>query len=324
MVIFRTMCSLRSVLALSLVTCLMPVLSAQTNVALRIDHRVGQAEVMAPLSVETPSGETVDIDRLEYYLSMFTIVHDGGQETAIPEAYVLADGLTDGLYALGSVAAVNTVEALKFHVGIDPDNNHADPASWPADHPLAPQVPSMHWGWAAGYRFVALEGGTADANLEIHALGDDNHYPGETEVAASIENGTLVFDVEADVLGFFHMLTVGTGLINHGEDAEAILVCNNLADRVFRLPGAAGVADVTADVLDLALVPIDNGAELQFGAVCPAGTHLELLDLLGRSVQQVNVPTGVQRFKLTDVRPGAFLISVQTPTGRTTRRWIQG
>ena len=34
----------------------------------------------------------MDIDRLEYYLSMFTVVHDGGQETAIPEAYVLADG----------------------------------------------------------------------------------------------------------------------------------------------------------------------------------------------------------------------------------------
>lgn len=305
-------------------TCLVPVLSAQTNVALRIDHRVGQAQVTAPLSVVTPAGETVDIDRLEYYLSMFTLVHDGGQETVIPQAYVLADGFTDGLHALGSVSGVNSVEALKFHVGIDPDNNHADPASWPADHPLAPQVPSMHWGWAAGYRFVALEGGTADANLEIHALGDDNHYPGETEVAASIENGTLVLDVEADVLGFFHMLTVGTGLINHGEDSEAILVCNNLADRVFRLPGAADVADKDGETLDLSLLAIENGAELQFGAACPAGTRVELLDLLGRSVQQVDVPSGVERFRLTDVRPGAFLISIQTPSGRITRRWIQG
>ena len=119
---------------------------------------------------------------------MFTFVHDGGQQTAIPEAYVLANGFVDGLHASRrGESGVNAVEDLMFNVGIDPDNNHADPASWPADHPLAPQVPSMHWGWAAGYRFVALEGGTADANLEIHALGDDNHYPGETEVAASIE-----------------------------------------------------------------------------------------------------------------------------------------
>ena len=31
----------------------------------------------------TPLGEEVEMDRLEYYLSMFTIVHDGGQETSL-------------------------------------------------------------------------------------------------------------------------------------------------------------------------------------------------------------------------------------------------
>ena len=90
MVIFRMMTFLRSALVLFVAMSMVHVLPAQTNVALRIDHRVGQAEVMEPLTVETPAGETVEIDRLEYYLSMFTVVHDGGQETAIPEAYVLA------------------------------------------------------------------------------------------------------------------------------------------------------------------------------------------------------------------------------------------
>ena len=297
---------------------------SQTAVALRIDHKAGQSEVGSPLTVVTPSGEAVDIDRLEYYLSMFTLIHDGGQETPIPMAYVLADGFTDELHSLGSVSGIQNVESLKFHVGIDSDNNHADPASWPADHPLAPQVPSMHWGWAAGYRFVALEGGTTDGTLEIHALGDDNHFPSETEVAAFVENGVLVLDVEADVMGFFHLLTVGSGLINHGEDEEAVLVCNNLADRVFRVPGAADVSVLDGAVLDIALVPIEQGAELSFGAACPAGTRVELLDILGRTVQRWDVAQGLERLRLTDVRPGAFLISVQTAKGRTTRRWIQG
>ena len=299
-------------------------LHSQTAVALRIDHKVGQLEVGSPLNALTPSGELVDIDRLEYYLSMFTLVHDGGQETPIPMAYVLADGFADELHSLGSVSGVQNVESLKFHVGIDPDNNHADPASWPADHPLAPQVPSMHWGWAAGYRFVALEGGTTNGTLEIHALGDDNHFSGEMEVAAVMENGVLVLDVEADVLGFFHLLTVGSGLINHGENEEAVLVCNNLADRVFRVPGAVGVSVLDGAVLDIALVAIEQGAELSFGAACPAGTRVELLDILGRTVQQWNVAEGMERLRLTDVRPGAFLISVQTDKGRITRRWVQG
>ncbi len=297
---------------------------SQTSLALRIDHKVGQSDAGSPLSVVTPSGELVEIDRLEYYLSMLTLVHDGGQETPIPMAYVLADGFSDGLHPLGSISGVQSVESLKFHVGIDPENNHADPASWPADHPLAPQVPSMHWGWAAGYRFVALEGGTTDGTLEIHALGDDNHFPGETEVAAFVENGVLVLDVEADILGFFHLLSVGSGLVNHGEDEEAVLVCNNLADRVFRASGAADVYALDGAVLDIILVPIEQGAELSFGSACPAGTRVELLDILGRTVQRWDVAQGVDRMRLTDVRPGAFLISVQTGQGRITRRWIQG
>lgn len=297
---------------------------AQTQVALRIDHKAGQADVAAPLMVNTPSGEAVEVDRLEYYLSMFVLVHDGGQETAIDGAYVLGDAFSDELNPLGEVSGVDNVEALKFSVGIDPTNNHADPALWPEGHPLALQVPSMHWGWSAGYRFVALEGAADGATLEIHALGDDNHMPGEMEVLASMENGLLVLDIEADVLGFFHLLTVGDGLINHGEDAEAILVCNNLANRVFRTPGANAVAAQSVSGFDFSLIPVEAGAKIQFNAPLNAPVEVELLDLLGRSVGVFKVAAGVQSHMLRDVNPGAFLIAVKGQGHRFTRRWIQG
>ena len=94
----------------------------------------------------TPLGELVNIDRLEYYLSDMSVVHDGGQETPLNGAYVLADAFVDEVHPLGLVSGVESVEGLKFKVGIDPENNHSDPVTWPQDHPLAPQVPSMHWG----------------------------------------------------------------------------------------------------------------------------------------------------------------------------------
>ena len=303
------------------------VVAAQTSVALRIDHKAGQAEFDNAGPWTTPLGEEVYIDRLEYYLSMFTLVHDGGQETAIEGAYVLADGVVDELHPLGEVEGVESVEALKFFVGIDPDNNHADPAAWPADHPLAPQVPSMHWGWASGYRFIALEGGagpTASVAHEIHALGDDNHFPGEMEVLATIENGMLVLDVEADVLGFYNLLSVGEGLINHGENEEAILVCNNLADEVFRLPGAAGLEAEVQAGLGFALVPFEGGADIRFDAPLQVPAEVVLLDILGRPVQHMEVSAGVQHHRIADARPGAFLVSVQTAHDRVTRRWVQG
>ena len=311
---------------LSLLLVLIGGLHAQTSVGLRIDHKAGQAEFDNEGPWTTPLGEEVYIDRLEYYMSMFTLVHDGGQETAIERAYVLADGFVDEIHALGEVEGVENVEALKFFVGIDPDNNHADPAAWPAGHPLAPQVPSMHWGWSAGYRFIALEGGAGINGVithEIHALGDDNHFPGETEVVASIENGMLILDVEADIFGFYNLLSVGSGLINHGEDGEAILVCNNLADKVFRLPGAAGV-ETAKHSLGFTLVPVEGGAELRFDAPLQEEAEVVLLDVLGRPLQTERVSIGTQRFRMGDVKQGAFLLSIQTRSDRATRRWIQG
>ena len=299
-------------------------IQAQTQVSLRIDHQLGQSEVDQPFVAATPAGESVEVDRLEYYLSAFTLVHDGGLETPIEGAFVLADAFVNEVHPLGSAEGVQNVELLKFTVGIDPENNHADPVLWNEGHPLAPQVPSMHWGWSAGYRFIALEGASDGATLEIHALGDDNHTPGNMEVLASIEEGVLMLDIEADVLGFFHLLTVGTGLINHGENEEAILVCNNLADRVFRMPGTNGIEVPPLGVFDFKLIPLDGGARVQFDAALATPVEVELLDILGRSLMTVDVAAGTRTYDLQDVQPGTFLISVTGPRDRFTRRWIKG
>lgn len=300
---------------------------AQTPVSLRIDHMAGQADFDGNAELVTPLGEEIEIDRLEYYLSMFVIVHDGGQETPIEEAYVLADAFVDEAHPLGSVSGVSNVEGLKFNVGIDPDNNHADPASWPAGHPLAPQVPSMHWGWSAGYRFIALEGGAGlngIVNHEIHALGDDNHTPGEMGVLATMEDGTLMLDIEADIYGFYHQLSVEAGLINHSENGEAVLVCNNLADHVFRTPGANGVAEVAIDRFNFQLIQVDGGVRVQFPSPLGHAVEVQLLDILGRPVGQRTVSAGTRAFDMLDVHPGTFLISIAGPGDRQTRRWIQG
>ena len=300
---------------------------AQTQVGLRIDHKAGQAEFDGINPVTTTLGELVQIDRLEYYLSFLTLVHDGGQETPIEGSYVLANAFVDEVHPLGQVSGVESVEGLKFFVGVDPENNHADPVLWPADHPLALQVPSMHWGWSGGYRFIALEGesvSNGDVGHEIHALGDDNHYPGETEVLATIENGVLILDVEADVLGFYSQLSVEQGLINHGESGEAVLVCNNLADDVFRLPGASSLSPRLSGTFDFDMLPQEGGAELRFDAPLFGNAEVLLLDILGRPLQSVMLPKGTTRHVLVDVHSGAFLVTVSTSNHRSTRRWVQG
>lgn len=300
---------------------------AQTPVALRIDHMAGQDEFDGTVDLVTPLGEEVEIDRLEYYLSSFVIVHDGGEETPIDGAYVLADAFVDEAHDLGSVDGVSNVEGLKFNVGIDAANNHADPAQWPSNHPLAPQVPSMHWGWAGGYRFIALEGGAGVNGVvvhEIHALGDDNHTPGEMGVLATMEDGTLMLDIEADVLGFYQGISVESGLINHGETGEAVTACDNLAAHVFRTPGANAVPEQQVARFDFNLIQVDGGVRVQFLAPLTHAVQVQLLDILGRPVGSHSIPAGTRFHDLLDAHPGAFLISITGPSDRHTRRWIQG
>ncbi len=49
-------------------------------------------------------------------------------------------------------------DRLSFRVGLEEKVNHADPAQYPAGHPLNPNVNGLHWGWQGGYVFLALEG----------------------------------------------------------------------------------------------------------------------------------------------------------------------
>lgn len=48
--------------------------------------------------------------------------------------------------------------SLRFYLGPDEKRNHADPAQFPADHPLNPNLNGLHWNWQGGYIFLALEG----------------------------------------------------------------------------------------------------------------------------------------------------------------------
>src|ERR1051326_5650537 len=48
--------------------------------------------------------------------------------------------------------------ALRFHIGLDATTDKADPSKYPARHPLNPNVNGLHWGWAGGFVFLALEG----------------------------------------------------------------------------------------------------------------------------------------------------------------------
>ncbi len=152
-------------------------IAQQTPLSLDIQHTI-DGETLAPGKIYSSIQGNFMVTRLSYYLSDIQVIHDGGQLTSFPKLYLLVHG-NQSNFDLGD-AEVTSIEGIAFNIGIDSVTNHGDPALWSADHPLSFQSPSMHWGWASGYRFLAIEGlldnnqdGDPEKIWEFHVVGDN-------------------------------------------------------------------------------------------------------------------------------------------------------
>ena len=79
------------------------------------------------------------------------------------------DGACDGSEATRDVVEgshdAGDIAAVRFTVGVPPERNHLDAATAPA--PL--NTPGMFWSWAGGFKYVRVEGSTADKpDLTVH------------------------------------------------------------------------------------------------------------------------------------------------------------
>ncbi len=124
-----------------------------------VDHRWNQAPLrLGEASLTNAAGNALSVTRLDYLLSDFVLVSARGGAVSLTNqfAYVSAGG-SRIRFALTNVPAGNFA-AVRFRVGLTPEWNHRDPATFPAEHPLNPTVNGLHWGWQGGYVFLALEG----------------------------------------------------------------------------------------------------------------------------------------------------------------------
>lgn len=220
---------------LNLVLGLQSLTIAQNTLSLQFHHKLGNEDFALEKAAQNNLGQDFKVHRLEYYLSELAIVHDGGTITEIENLWILVDASEPTQIDLGSYA-MDEVEALRFFVGVDPDHNHLDPASFPMDHPLAPKFPSMHWGWTAGYRFLALEGNGGagfDQLFELHGLGDENYFKVNLPISAQANNGQIKLHVNADYTRALEDIGVASGVIVHGTNMEALQALENFRDYVF-------------------------------------------------------------------------------------------
>jgi len=75
--------------------------------------------------------------------------------------------------------------------------NHEDPAQWPAGHALNVLENNLHWSWAQGFVFLALEGyaNTADGRRKpfLYHLGNDENL---MKIRLQVPDGARLADCE--------------------------------------------------------------------------------------------------------------------------------
>ncbi len=208
---------------------------SQNTIQLTINHKLGNDVFMYDETVQNNLEHDFKVQRLEYYISEISLIHDAGQETKIEDLWVLANASSTTEVTLGEYD-INEIEKIMFHIGVDSAHNHLDPAMWHATHPLAPKSPSMHWGWIGGYRFVAFEGDSGENMnqlFELHGLGDENYFQTEVELNVSAENNVLDIQLDADYTEGLRDIEIDDGLIVHGPNFEAKKCLENFRDHVF-------------------------------------------------------------------------------------------
>lgn len=304
-------------------------IQAQTKVNLKINHMLGSKAFKFNTLVTTPAGYSVQVKRMDYFISKIKLVHDGGKETKLDSIYILEDASTGMVHNLGNRNITN-LEGIKFSIGVDNDphvnpndssnntTNHTNPALWPSGHALAPKMTnSMHWGWTAGYRFAAMEGGAGAGGaftFEIHALGDANYFEVNLPVKLSAKNGELNIVLNADYLQSLNNIDVSKGLIEHSETGNATTYLKNFQSSVFSVAETTDPVSVQKVVFNpnFSVGPNPNNGILNVDFISPDESNykLNLFNINGALVSSQPLTQNKEAYDLNVDLPGVYLVSI--------------
>jgi len=130
-----------------------------TSIDLIIDHRFGNERLQLGDVQYNTLNNPIGVDVLDYYLGKPAFQKPDGSWVSSSSYFLVKarSGRPDTLRVTD--IPVGTYTRLRFTLGVDSADNHADPAAWPNEHGLSLMNGGlMHWGWNAGYIFFKIEG----------------------------------------------------------------------------------------------------------------------------------------------------------------------
>lgn len=292
-------------------------MNAQSSVNIQINHLLDGVEFQNETNSSNDLGNDFMVNRLQYYLSGFSITHNGGQITEVEDLYVLVSLLesTDPTMIELGEFDIENLESVRFYFGVDEQANHSDPSLLHPDDPLAPQFPSMHWGWAAGYRFIALEGKSGpnvDQDLQFHCIGDEFYQQMEFPVTMSAESSYTV-ELDAEYKNLLESIDISSGLIIHGDFGEMSTLATNIIEKVFTTAAVTSTADSElVNSFEVFPNPVTNGQLNIKMDLASSNNVLRVQDALGRVIYNETQSSNTQ-IELSN--SGLYFLSITDKTG---------
>jgi hypothetical protein len=180
----------------------------------------------------------------------------------------------------------------------------------------------MQWGWAAGYRFVAIEG-KSGANLQfeyqIHALGDELYNATTIVTHGTDHNGALMIALDADYEQSLKEINVNKNVIQHGSAKEAISLMANYNQNVFKATESISAShDIEIGSLKIYPNPvIDGKVTIALTEDQILNSNIIIRDAVGRLTLQISNPTSLN--EITIERAGFYSIEL-IQSGKITYR----
>jgi hypothetical protein len=288
---------------------------SQSNVYLKINHKLGTSTFAFNSNQVNDLGDKLNVTRLQYYVTPYSITHDGGTVTLLNNVILVDAGLAtyDSLGNFG----ITTIEKITFAIGVDSSLNHLDPSL--ASGALAPKSPSMHWGWSPGYRFIAYEGKAGTTNpptqtYELHALGDHNyHYITITTAGTTDANGKVI-ELNADYLKGLNDINVASGLLEHGETVNTSRIIDNFKNHVFTsIEGNPSVGinfkDKSTFSLSIFPNPIVDGSSVTFTtSELLENSQLIITDIQGKRIVKRLLTN--EKTIINNLSSGTYVVSI--------------
>jgi hypothetical protein len=285
---------------------------SQTEVNLTIYHKLGATDFgyYFPSQNNTPNGN-FKLTRMEYYLSNFSLIYDGGQTLSIADTIVaLVKAGQPTTISLGSFT-VSNIEGIKFFVGVPKNYNHKDPALQANGSALAYQAPSMHWGWISGYQFIALEGLTSPTMnelTELHSFGDDNYYETSVFSPGTLYNGAYYININANYNRALENIDISTGLIVHGDFLQANTLIENFNNYVFSSSNSLAEL-IEKSVSDISIYPIpSHGKFIIRTPLIFSGDLVKIFTLDGQYLAEYQLKAGINELIVEVDHSGTLIL----------------